>query len=421
MANEFIKRVQGKTPNWRIRDETRTPPFSGRHSGDRNGFDATGFVGQEITITVKKGDKKVDEKAPFDGHRPSVDVAILLDTSNSMDGLISQAKTQLWKIVQQFAAAEKAGKTPQLRVSVFEYGNSGLPASEDYIRQVVGLTDDLDKVSEALFSLSTNGGDEYCGAVINEALTRLDWSKEPNAYKAIFIAGNEPFTQGQVDYQKSCKRSIEEGVVVNTIHCGDYNRGVSGKWQHGAQLAEGEYMNINQDRKVVHIKCPQDEIIIRLNRELNGTYLWYGAENQRKAWSSNQIAQDENALQAGGGGGFAGGRIQSKISGVYNNRGRDLVDTLQQDKKILSKLKDTELPEAMQGMSAVERQAHIEKMAARRNEIKKQIAALNVKREAYKAEQMKQNPEMYDDTLGDVISKAVRQQMKKSGFDFKKN
>jgi hypothetical protein len=71
-------------------------------------------------------------------------------------------------------------------VALFEYGNMGLPASEGYIRQVVPLTDDLDKLSESLFALSTNGGDEYCGQVIDRAAKSLDWAKEPNGYKAIF-------------------------------------------------------------------------------------------------------------------------------------------------------------------------------------------------------------------------------------------
>ena len=203
----------------------------------------------DVTITVKSDDKaqvevKPDPNPPFQGVRPAVDVAVLLDTSNSMDGLIDQAKTQLWTIVQQFARAEKDGKTPGLRVSVFEYGNSGLPASEGYIRQVAQLTDDLDKISEALFSLKTNGGDEYCGTVISEALKRLDWSDKDNSYKAIFIAGNEPFTQGSVDYRDACKSAIEKGVVINTIHCGNYNTGISTKWKDGADLAEGEYISI---------------------------------------------------------------------------------------------------------------------------------------------------------------------------------
>ncbi|MEZ6092292.1 MAG: vWA domain-containing protein [Pirellulaceae bacterium] len=236
-------------------------------------------MGQSITIKVVKpsdSDKKTEEvkedvKPAFSGKRPAVDVAILLDTSNSMDGLISQAKTQLWKMVQKFAEAKQSGKTPILRVSVFEYGNTNLPASEGYIQQVVPLTDDLDKVSEALFALTTNGGDEYCGMVIAECLKRLDWSGEPNAYKAIFIAGNEPFTQGETNYEEACRTAIDQGVVVNTIHCGNYDTGVSGKWKHGAEIAEGEYLNIDQDKKVVTIKCPQDSIIIELNEQLNET------------------------------------------------------------------------------------------------------------------------------------------------------
>ena len=36
---------------------------------------------------------------------PRVQLALLLDTSNSMDGLIDQAKSQLWKIVNEFIPA----------------------------------------------------------------------------------------------------------------------------------------------------------------------------------------------------------------------------------------------------------------------------------------------------------------------------
>jgi hypothetical protein len=371
-------------------------------------------LGQDITITVRKDDKPT--KQPFTGTRPAVDVAILLDTSNSMDGLISQAKSQLWKIVQEFAEAEKSGQTPQLRVSVFEYGNSNLPATEGFIRQVCQLTDDLDKVSESLFSLSTDGGDEYCGTVINEALKRLDWSSHDNSYKAIFIAGNEPFTQGEVNYKKSCQLAIEKGVVINTIHCGNYQAGVQGKWKHGAELAEGKYLNIDQDRTVVRIKAPQDEIIIKLNSELNKTYLWYGAKSDREGWSSNQILQDSNSLKSGG----IVTRSLAKSSKVYGNRGRDLVDTWEADKNILESTKDSSLPEAMQRMTADERKAHIEKMASRRAEIKKQMAEATKERAKYIAGQQKSKSESGQSTLGDAVSGTVREQLQRSGFNLKK-
>jgi len=378
-------------------------------------------VAKDVTITITKKENDKETNPPFSGTRPSVDVAILLDTSNSMDGLISQAKSQLWSIVQQFAKAKKAGKTPNLRVSVFEYGNTNLPASEGYIRQVVQLTDDMDKVSEVLFALKTSGGDEYCGQVIAQAIKRLDWSSEPNGYKAIFIAGNEPFTQGSVDYKESCTSAIENGIVINTIHCGDYQTGVNTKWKDGADLAEGAFLNINQDRKVVHIECPQDKIIIKLNGDLNKTYLWFGSEKVRKSYSTNQIAQDRNALSASGRGGFGKGRGATKASSLYRNAGRDLVDTFEEDGQILSKLKKAQLPKEMQAMTTDQRKLHVEKMAKTRAAIKKQIGQLSVEREAFAAQKRKElASEPEGDTFGDVIGAAVRQQLQKSGFDLDK-
>jgi hypothetical protein len=370
-----------------------------------------------FTITVERS--KPDDaaaKQPFDGKRASVDVAILLDTSNSMDGLISQAKSQLWTIVQQFANVKKNGQTPILRVALFEYGNTRLPAAEGYIRQVVPLTDDLDKLSQSLFGLTTSGGDEYCGQVIQEAVKRLDWSKEPNGYKAIFIAGNEPFTQGPINYSDACKAAIEHGVVVNTIHCGASSEGVNGKWQHGAQLAEGESFNIDQDHAVVQIKCPQDTIIIKLNAELNKTYLWFGAKDKREAYAANQADQDRNASSIAEG--VASTRAAAKASGAYRNESRDLVDTLQADKEILSKLKADELPAELKDKTPAAREAIVKEMTAKRAEIQKQINALAAEREAYVAKEQKRlATESGKTTLGEAVVTTIQKQLAKSGFE----
>ena len=375
---------------------------------------------QDVTITIQQGaNKRTDSatKPPFTGQRPSVDVAILLDTSNSMDGLIDQAKSQLWNMVQEFSKAKKRGQTPLLRVSVFEYGNSGLPASEGYIRQVVQLTDDLDPVSEAVFALRTNGGDEYCGAVIDEAIKRLDWSREPNAYKAIFIAGNEPFDQGSVSYQSACKKSIGAGIVVNTIHCGDYQQGVSGHWKAGADLAEGEFLNINQDQKVVHINCPQDTIIIELNKELNTTYLWFGSKDKRSRYAENQVAQDSNAFGSGG----LSSRAVTKSGSLYNNVGRDLVDTYDEDKDAIAKLSDNEFPDELQKLSRADRLKRIEAMSKRRAEIKSKMAVVNKERQAFiDAERAKVVQPSPSATLGDAFSEAAGKQLEKSGFELSK-
>lgn len=372
----------------------------------------------KIVITVERPgpDEKLQATPPFRGRRPSVDVAILLDTSNSMDGLINQAKRQLWTIVQQFASAKKNGQTPVLRVALFEYGNNSLPAAEGYIRQVVPLSDDLDKLSEALFALKTNGGDEYCGQVIDQAITRLDWSTETNGYKAVFIAGNEPFTQGSVDYRKACKRAIEHGIVVNTIHCGTGTAGLNGKWRHAAQLAEGEFFNIDQDRAVVHIKCPQDEIIIKLNLELNKTYLWYGDRDVRRRYAENQVAQDSNARAAGEG--VAAVRAVIKAGSAYSFRNRELVDAMQQDGEILKKLKKEELPALLQDLTPPQREARVKEMAARRTEVQNKINALAAERESFLANERKRMAHQSGQpTLGDAVVSTIRKQLQESGFE----
>lgn len=370
----------------------------------------------EVVITVEHSkEAPAATSKPFHGQRPSVDVAVLLDTSNSMDGLIGQAKSQLWTIVQQFAKAQKNGQTPVLRVALFEYGNTRLPASEGYIRQVVPLADNLDKLSEALFALSTQGGDEYCGKVIDEAITRLAWSTEPGAYKAIFIAGNEPFTQGPVDYQKSCKRAIEQGIVINTIHCGGNQAGINGKWRHGAQLAEGEFFNIDQDRVLVHIPCPQDKIIIRLNAELNKTYLWYGDRKERFSYRENQAVQDANAAKLGAG--VAASRSITKAGKAYGNLSRDLVDTLEADEEIMEKVESDDLPELLQKMRPEERKAYVKKTAAKRAELQKKIKQLATQREAYLAKERQRRAEVEGGaTLGDAVVAAIQKQLRKSGF-----
>lgn len=354
-------------------------------------------------------------KPPFTGERPAVDVAILLDTSNSMDGLIKQAKSQIWTIVQQFAKAEKDGKTPSLRVALFEYGNTNLPASEGYLRQVTPLTDDLDKLSEALFSLTTSGGDEYCGQVIQEALKRLDWSDVEGSYQAIFIAGNEPFTQGPVPFREVCAKAIDSGVVVNTIHCGPSATGVQGSWREAAELAEGEAFNIDQDRKVVHIPCPQDPVILKLNVELNGTYLWYGAKQKRLSFRSNQAVQDSNAASLGAS--AAVGRALTKSGKAYSNSGRCLVETYLSDESILDKVKAEELPDALQKMSPEERVEHVKKLAAQRKKLQAEIGKLSAEREEYLAAEKKQRAEAAGGaTLGDAVVTAVQGQLKRSGF-----
>ncbi|MEO9806098.1 MAG: VWA domain-containing protein [Reichenbachiella sp.] len=310
-------------------------------------------------------------------------LALLLDTSNSMDGLIDQAKSQLWTIVNELSAAKCGnGTRPDIQIALFEYGNDGLPQAEGYMRMVTDLTTDLDEISEKLFGLSTNGGDEYCGYAIDKSIKKLDWSKSKADLKMIFIAGNEPFSQGNVPYESACKLAKEHDIVVNTIFCGDYNEGIRTSWKHGATLTGGSYMSIEQNQKTVYIRTPYDDKIDRLNDEMNKTYIHYGAQGRSK--KEKQIAQDENAefySQAN-----KVKRAISKSSHAYKNSSWDLVDAYEDNEEVLESVDDKFLPEPMQKMDSEEKKAYVKELTQKREAIKKEIQTLSTQRKQYIAE-----------------------------------
>ena len=348
---------------------------------------------------------------------PKIQVALLLDTSGSMDGLLEQAKSQIWKMVNEFATAKLDGKSPDIEIALYEYGKDDYSAASGHLKQILALTTDLDLVSEKLFELKTNGGSEYCGWVIQDAVENLKWSKSNEDLKVIIIAGNEPFTQGPRDYKVTCKHSITNGIVVNTIFCGNCDEGVRTNWKDGADRADGKYMCIDHNSAVVHVETPFDKDIVELNNKLNTTYIAYGRKGEEK--KMRQSKQDENAgaySQAN-----VAERALSKSSKAYKNEDWDAVDAFkdEENQKDLKTMKEEELPEEMKGMSADERVAFVEGKAKERETIQAEIRELSEKREKFIVEARKNSANTTKNTLDEVMLEAVRKQAEKKNFKFK--
>jgi hypothetical protein len=329
-----------------------------------------------------------------------------------MDGLITQAKSQLWKIVNEFALARRNGRIPRLQIALYEYGNNNIPSEVGYIRQVLGLTTDLDRTSEELFQLKTNGGDEFCGEVVKKAITELKWSAKNDVLKIIFIAGNEPFTQGSYSYQKSCKEAASKGIIINTIFCGDREEGIRTSWKDGADLADGAYSNIDQNQHIAYISAPQDDEINRLGNELNQTYVAYGKYGIRS--QKLQSSQDANAASIARE--VSVQRSAAKASAQYSNEQWDLVDAAKKDSSIVSKMEAEQLPEEMRAMKSEERQKYINDKLKQRQEIQSKINKLNDERKKYVVEQQKKNSK--DNTLDQAMMSAIRKQAQKRNYSF---
>ncbi len=346
-------------------------------------------------------------------HQPKIQLAILLDTSSSMSGLIDQSRQQIWQVVNEFSEATQNGVKPVLEVAVFEYGNSNLNNENGYIRKVSALTSELDQVSEALFSLTTNGGEEYCGYVINTAVNDLNWSDSKNDIKSIFIAGNEPFTQGPVPFRKAIAKAKKKGIVVNTIHAGNHQQGMKTGWKDGAVLAGGNFMSINHNHQVVHINAPQDKRLAELNSQLNKTYIPYGAEGKKK--SERQAMQDKNSSSVSAG--LLAKRASSKASSHYRNSQWDLVDAEKEGKVDLDNIDEKELPEKMRTMSKDERKNHIKQISGKRKEIQQEILMLSKQRNDFVTKEKSKQAKKNVNTMEEALTTAIRSQAKQKNFD----
>lgn len=343
-----------------------------------------------------------------------IQVAILLDTSNSMDGLIEQAKSRLWNIVNTLTTLKYRGQTPIIEIALYEYGNDNITA-DDYVRQITPLTNDLDLISEKLFGLTTNGGLELCAAVIAKATKNLQWGNNEDDIKLIYIAGNEEFNQGSFSYKTAINNALEKGIYINTIYCGNPEAGIRELWADAAKRGKGKYFNINHNAKVRYIATPYDDRINSCNIKLNDTYIPYGSSGAR--YKANQSRQDLNAKSMSSANSVE--RSVSKTKAIYKNDSWDMVDKVKEDKDALKKIKKEDLPTELQTKSTEEIQKIIIEKQKERDSLQKEIAELAKKRQAYIDEEMKKEPADEKD-FGAAINNSIIELAKTKGYTVEK-
>jgi hypothetical protein len=363
-----------------------------------SGFTITGFI-----TPVKKAVK---------ASAPKIQAAILLDVSNSMDGLIEQAKAQLWNMVNTMGKAQCNGAAPQIEIALYEYGRTTNDSKKGYVKRINGFISDLDSLSQNLFSLSTDGGDEYCGHVIYSSLNELQWDATPENYKVIFIAGNEDFLQGDVIYTRACNQAKQKGVIVNTVYCGDKMQGIREHWNLNAQCGDGSFTNINQNLREEEIPTPYDSLLYTLNDQLNATYITYGSQGY--TYKTKQGAMDVANAGLSKSAGLK--RIKAKgNAAVYNNAQWDLIDAKTKNgDAFLIHLDKKTLPDSLKNKTTAELTQYIDVKSKERALVQKQIATLTNQREVYiTAEKAKKSGDKNEPTLETEVEKIIKMQAKK--------
>jgi hypothetical protein len=368
----------------------------------------TAFMTLSLT---KRGTETMSNK--IGKAEPKIQVAILLDVSGSMAGLIGQAKAQLWNMVTVMGKAKCQAGNPKIEIALYEYGRSTNDAKAGYIKQISPFTSDLDQLSKELFSLTINGSEEYCGQVIYTSLNELNWDATSSGYKVIFIAGNEDFLQGSVHYTVACNEARKKGVIVNTIYCGDRLQGIREHWDLAGECGNGSFTNINQDAKIEDIPTPYDSTLVVLNQKLNNTYLYYGSRGS-EGYMLQGYADVANASVSKS---TEAKRIAVKGNKqLYDNSSWDLVDASANDStgRIISQLDMNTLPDSLKNKNREELQKIITAKANERGLIQGEIQTISSQREKYiAAEKAKAASSNNAATLETEVEKIIKEQVKR--------
>jgi Mg-chelatase subunit ChlD len=345
-----------------------------------------------------------------------VEVVFVLDTTGSMGGLIHAAKEKIWSIASTLAQAQQA---PEISMGLVAYRDRG----DAYVTQVVDLNRDLDSMYTKLMDFAADGGGDGPEAV-NEALgaavQRMSWSQDQGTYRVVFLVGDAPphmDYQDDVKYPQIVAAAAAKGIVVNTIQCGNLGDTVA-PWQHIASLGHGRYFTVEQAGSAVAIETPFDTQIATLAAELDSTRLYYGSADERAAMQAKVEATTRLNEEASVTARARRGAFNVTSAGAGNFLGnRELVDDVASGRVDVAAVPPAQLPASVAALPVDAQRELLAAKAEKREELKRQIADLAARRDAYIETQVEAEGGAAS-SLDKQIYDAVREQAAPLGLEY---
>jgi uncharacterized protein YegL len=348
----------------------------------------------------------------------TLEMVFVLDTTGSMGGLIDGAKQRIWGIVNEVM---QTPAKPNVRVGLVAYRDNG----DQYVTQVLPLTNDLDKVYTTLMEYRADGGGDGPENVrrgLADGVRKAGWSKPTgNTAQIVFLVGDAPphddYPQ-EPDTLTTTAEAVKAGMVVNTIQCGADPQ-TQAVWQQIARRGEGQYFAIAQDGGVQTIASPYDSRLSELGNKLGATYLAYGGgagpggARYREEAKARQVSTETTVA--------ASAPVAAQADRAVNkalNRDAyvgDLLQSIENNSVKLDEVKAEDLPEDLRKLSADERKKEVERRLAERQKIRDEIVSLKKQRDDYvNAERKKHSGTRTG--FDAAVASALKEQLAKKGI-----
>jgi Mg-chelatase subunit ChlD len=348
----------------------------------------------------------------------AMEMVFVLDTTGSMGGLLTGAKDRIWGIINEVM---QTSKVSSVKVGLVAYRDRG----DQYVTQVLPLTDDLDKVYSTLMDYEAEGGGdepENVARALAEGVSQAGWSQPaPGKAQILFLVGDAPPHDygDEPNPLNTADLAVKQGIIVNTIQCGssEMTRQV---WEAIARRGQGQYFVIPQNGGVQTISTPYDRQLSELGSRLGGTYMAYGGgagaegdefrESQKKMADAAEFTFATRSAPSA-----AAERSMNKVLNAKAYIG-DLLQDIENGTIKLESVKTEDLPSELQKLSAEERKTEIEKQLAQRSEIRKQIIDLSKQRTEYIAAERKKRTGGAQNGFDVAVSAALREQLATKGI-----
>jgi Mg-chelatase subunit ChlD len=350
---------------------------------------------------------------------PALEMVFVIDTTGSMGGLIEGAKQRVWGIVNEVMQSQSH---PSVSIGLVAYRDHG----DQYVTQVLPLTNDLDKVYSVLMDYQAGGGGdtpEDVRSALADGVNRAGWSTaSTNVAQIIFLVGDAPphdDYQDEPDTMTTTAEAVQRGMIVNTIQCGVIP-GTREVWQAIAKRGEGQYFSIAQDGGVQAIATPYDDQLGELAKKLGGTFLAYGggagsAGVSYRAELTASADTMETKVDTRAKAPAKADRAMNKAMNSVAYVG-DLLQSIENGSVKLESVKDDDLPDDLRKLSPEARKQEIEKRLAARRELRAQIVALSKQRDEFIAAERKKQTGGKQSGFDAAVAQALKEQLARKGI-----
>jgi Mg-chelatase subunit ChlD len=349
----------------------------------------------------------------------TLEMVFVLDTTGSMGGLIEGAKQRIWGIVNEVM---QSSSRPAVKIGLVAYRDRG----DQYVTQVLPLTEDLDKVYATLMDYRAGGGGdgpEDVRRALADGVKRAGWSQSSaRLAQVIFLVGDAPphdDYRDEEDTVVTAATAVQMGMIVNTIQCGSLAE-TTRVWQAIAQRGQGQYFAIAQNGGVQTIATPYDEQLGELATELGGTYVAYGggageAGESYRAASKSAADSTEAKVYTSVAREAQAERALNKAVNPVAYVG-DLLQNIENGSVKLESVKDEDLPADLRQLSPEARKQEVEKRLTARREMRAQIVSLSKQRAEYVAAERKKQNGGKESGFDAAVSAALKAQLARKGI-----